>query len=912
MIEPQTQLAAWRLQCEMSLMGGKKHQALKIYERILAVHPDPFLFTAKASLMENLQQPAAALESFQQALRRTSQNEESRREIMRLLLAQPEASVLKNFVDQSVRSKTVASNELSVNSDWNCNRTEVLDHQAITEDSDLFGGKTETFSHSRFFEDSDRTEIVTASDATISLLVPGQSAQQIDEDIFVLSGVDPGVRNNFAQTTSELVDAVSIVDDSAKVTHDDNLVVDNEKTIIAASNAEPLSPSIIPTRQMGKSTTIQRVAAQYHGRYEILAKLGEGGMGTVYKAYDPQMDRTIALKVIRGETMAGSAYAVRFLQEIKATARLNHPNIVAIYDSGERPQYYFTMEYIAGRSLAQIINEGIFKPIKAAQILEIIAAAIGCAHTAKIIHRDLKPANIMIDAGGQVKVMDFGLAKVQEEGAGLSKSGDVVGTPVYMAPEQAQGRAVDGRIDVYAIGAIGYEMVTGKPLFRGENVFAILNQVEKAEPLRPRAINSEIDLDLETIILKCLEKAPDKRYQTVTELADDLRRYIDNRPILARPPGPVARLGKWIKRNKELSVTLATIVVSITLLFAYIFYQWRGQIAYNRALNMAKDVMRWDPSAFASLQQYEKKAEAMFKRIEALSSRSGIYHYWGMFWYKTAQLQTDYSQVPIYYRYAQEKFKRAVRCNCDDYRSYYYLLLIEKRLVSEDSFKYYDRIKEIVLRLKLENEFTDIIKVIDRLVQLNGRPPQRKQLKEFLADLHHALRYGPTFPCAHQGLARTHFVFYLQKPQPDDPPGFKLDHLAKCRQHWDAFINIEPTYASAYICRGSVSLLQALATTVSNELAPAKIDEVRKDFARGLDLCLITTGRQQKSSQYYYRQAQIYSQKKQLLPALCFLGLSFLGDRGDWQKVRQDPQMGYVVNSMLFQESLAVVFACKQ
>jgi tetratricopeptide (TPR) repeat protein/tRNA A-37 threonylcarbamoyl transferase component Bud32 len=279
--------------------------------------------------------------------------------------------------------------------------------------------------------------------------------------------------------------------------------------------------------------------------YEILCELGRGGMGVVYKARHLGLKRLVALKMLRAESLAGGPQRARFRSEAEAMARLEHPNIVRVYEVGEhdgRP--FFAMELVAGDSLEQRLDGTPLPPHRSARLLETLARAIQAAHARHLVHRDLKPANVLLaipegsdDAWGLPKVTDFGLAKRLDDADHETRSGDILGTPCYMAPEQAYGRndRVGPRTDLWALGAILYEMITGRPPFRGETVWDTLQQVGGQEPVPPRRLQPKVPRDLETICLKCLQKDPAWRYASAAALADDLGRFLAGQPIKARP-----------------------------------------------------------------------------------------------------------------------------------------------------------------------------------------------------------------------------------------------------------------------------------------------------------------------------------------------------------------------------------------
>src|SRR5262245_2217904 len=300
--------------------------------------------------------------------------------------------------------------------------------------------------------------------------------------------------------------------------------------------------------------------------YEVEAVLGQGGMGVVYRARQRALGRPVAIKMLLAGPFASSQALGRFRRETAALACVRHPNIVQVYDAGDaegRP--YFAMELVEGGSLAQKLA-GTPQPARAAAALvSTLAGAVEVAHKSGIVHRDLKPANILLTADGIPKVSDFGLARRLGGEDSLTRSGAPLGTPSYMAPEQAEGRAdaVGLAADVYALGAILYELLTGRPPFRAETAAETIRQVMDREPVPPSRLNANVPRDLETVCLKCLHKDPRRRYATAAALAEDLHRCLRGEAIAARPEGPVARLARRVRRRPALS---AAVMASALLL----------------------------------------------------------------------------------------------------------------------------------------------------------------------------------------------------------------------------------------------------------------------------------------------------------------------------------------------------------
>jgi predicted Ser/Thr protein kinase len=314
--------------------------------------------------------------------------------------------------------------------------------------------------------------------------------------------------------------------------------------------------------------------------YEVLEELGRGGMGVVYKARQVAVGRVVALKMILAGKLASAAEVQRFRSEAEAAARLDHPHIVPIYEVGEHDgQPYFSMKYVEGVSLAQQLPRLAYDARSAARLVAQIARAAHHAHQRGLIHRDLKPANVLLDAQGQPYVTDFGLAKRIEGGSNLTQSGAIVGTPSYMPPEQVRGPAgLTTAADVYALGAILYETLTGRPPFQAATPLDTLLQVLEREPVPPRTLNPRTDRDLELICLKCLAKDAQQRYGSAEALASDLERWLTGEPLQVRPPSLGTVLRFWLRHN----FGAAGWIVVIGLLFGVL----SGILGWIRAGNL--------------------------------------------------------------------------------------------------------------------------------------------------------------------------------------------------------------------------------------------------------------------------------------------------------------------------------------
>ncbi len=314
--------------------------------------------------------------------------------------------------------------------------------------------------------------------------------------------------------------------------------------------------------------------------YQLLGVLGRGGMGVVYKARQLSLGRLVALKMMRDGALAGPAELARFRAEAAAVARLQHPHVVQVYEVGEhagRP--FFSLELVGGGSLAERLRGTPQPPRRAAELVQTLARAVHHAHQRGIVHRDLKPGNVLLTDDGTPKVSDFGLAKHMDGTADRTATGAVLGTPGYMAPEQAWGkskiRIIGPAADVYALGAILYELLTGRPPFQGETPVDTLQQVIGQDPVPPSRLQPTVPRDLETVCLKCLRKEPGRRYTSAADLADDLGRWLAGGPVLARPVGAAERVAKWARRRPAVAGLLAVLALVTALGFALVAWKWQ-------------------------------------------------------------------------------------------------------------------------------------------------------------------------------------------------------------------------------------------------------------------------------------------------------------------------------------------------
>jgi serine/threonine protein kinase/tetratricopeptide (TPR) repeat protein len=306
------------------------------------------------------------------------------------------------------------------------------------------------------------------------------------------------------------------------------------------------------------------------GDYELLEEIGRGGQGIVYRARQKSLNRTVAVKVIGLGHWGSTPHLRRFRQEAEAAARLEHPQIVPIYEIGERDgSCYFSMQFIEGGQLDEILRREAMPARRAAELLVKIARTVQFAHEHGILHRDIKPGNILLDRHREPHLTDFGLARLIEQESTVTNSFDLLGTPSYIAPEQAAGHVKDltAAADVYGLGAVLYQMLTGEPPFAGGTTYETIRMVLETEPRNPRLRNPKVDVDLATICLKCLEKDPRKRYPTAAALAEDLERWLRHEPVQARPANAFTRTRKWIRRNPTMAALIPSLAAVAVLAF---------------------------------------------------------------------------------------------------------------------------------------------------------------------------------------------------------------------------------------------------------------------------------------------------------------------------------------------------------
>jgi tetratricopeptide (TPR) repeat protein len=375
------------------------------------------------------------------------------------------------------------------------------------------------------------------------------------------------------------------------------------------------------------------------GRFDLTERLGFGGFGSVWKARDRELDRTVAIKIPRQGGMTGEEQE-KFFREARAAAQLRHPNIVSVHEVGrDGESVYIVSDFIRGVTLGDWLTGQLLTSREAAELCAKIAEALHHAHEQGIVHRDLKPGNVIIDYDGQPHLMDFGLARREVGEVTITLDGQVLGTPAYMSPEQAKGEAhtADRRSDVYSLGVILFQVLTGELPFRG-NARMLIYQVIHDEPPSPRKFNANIAKDLETIALKCLEKDPGRRYQTTQEVATELRRFLAGEPIQARPITPVERAFRWVRRNRTVSALLALVVIALvggTMASTWFAFQARYiraeahrmfRAAQRREMELPFLTVSHVASAYIARGQHAEAVKLLERAIEPQKAKLGPKH----------------------------------------------------------------------------------------------------------------------------------------------------------------------------------------------------------------------------------------------------------------------------------------------
>src|SRR5207248_3102400 len=315
------------------------------------------------------------------------------------------------------------------------------------------------------------------------------------------------------------------------------------------------------------------------GDYELQGEIGRGAQGVVYRARQKSLNRIVALKIVALGHWASTTHLKRFRLEAEAAAGLNHPSIVPIHEIGERDGCcYFSMNFVEGKALDEVAKRESISIRRAAQLITKLARTVHYAHEHGILHRDIKPGNILLDAEGEPHLTDFGLARLIEGESTVTRTTDCLGTPSYMAPEQARGSSeVTKTTDIYGLGAVLYHLLTGRPPFVGTTSYETVRLLLETDPRQPRLLNPKVDRDLGTICLKCLEKDPERRYCSALALAEDLERWLRHEPIQARRTGFVTRGKKWLQRNPTAAVAVASLAALVTMMGVII---WKSNFAH--------------------------------------------------------------------------------------------------------------------------------------------------------------------------------------------------------------------------------------------------------------------------------------------------------------------------------------------
>lgn len=420
------------------------------------------------------------------------------------------------------------------------------------------------------------TDSAQDSDAKVAetIVAGADTSAETEPETLVEQAGDHASGDSSTRNQTDVETMVPTDDGGSSVTMDENRIVE---TIVSGADTQFSRPQKSGGPVIGSGQTF--------GDYALISPLGQGGMGVVYKARQKSANRLVALKIIRPDRMSSMTEVTqrrmvdRFRAEAHAAARLQHDNLVTVYDVGEIDGcHYFSMQYVEGGCLSDQISECSLDSRQAATFLEPVCRAVHAAHEEGILHRDIKPANILIEDGTlRPRIADFGLAKLQNEDQELTRSGEAMGTPSYMPPEQfGDAASATARSDIYSIGATLYHLLSGRPPFKAATSMATMRQVLNVEPVALRELNPEVDQDVETICMKCLEKEPDRRFQTAKEVADELQRFINGEPILSRPISRPERLLRWCRRNpvvSSLSGLAATSMIVAVVSFAVAYFE---------------------------------------------------------------------------------------------------------------------------------------------------------------------------------------------------------------------------------------------------------------------------------------------------------------------------------------------------
>ncbi|MBI3407627.1 MAG: serine/threonine protein kinase [Planctomycetes bacterium] len=424
------------------------------------------------------------------------------------------------------------------------------------------------------------------------------------------------------------------------------------------------------------ASSMNEVGAPAIPGYEVLGLLGQGGMGRVYKARDLRLGRVVALKIISSQAQATPEQLARFQAETQALAKLNHPHIVQIFEVNKCDGVpFFSLEFLEGGSLDRKLAGKPQAPTPAARMLQVLARATYDAHSQGIVHRDLKPGNILLTREGQPKISDFGLAKQLDDQSNQTRTGAIIGTPTYMAPEQAAGesKSVGPQTDVYALGVIFYEMLTGRPPHQGLSALETMQLIRYADPVPPKRLQPGLPRALETICLKCLEKQPAKRYASALALAEDLERYLANKPIQARRAGAAERVGKWVQRHPASAALFAVVVLGVMSVTALTLWsnarlreaaeraEARSRLAravvddmYTR---VAEELLADEPFQDPLRREFLQKASELYREFAQESGRDPkVRQETALAYFRLGQIQRILNQHSL----ADDAFERAI------------------------------------------------------------------------------------------------------------------------------------------------------------------------------------------------------------------------------------------------------------
>src|SRR5438093_4577886 len=379
--------------------------------------------------------------------------------------------------------------------------------------------------------------------------------------------------------------------------------------------------------------TVARMLKDY-GQYDIIEEIGRGGQGVVYRARQKSLNRIVAMKVIGLAHWATEAHVKRFRMEAEAAAHLDDPRIVPIYEIGERDgACYFSMKFIEGGQLDTITASEVMPLRKAAELMAKVARAVHYAHEHGILHRDIKPGNILLDAKGKPHLTDFGLARLVETESTVTRTLEILGTPSYMAPEQAAGNKAQltSATDVYGLGAVFYQLLTGHPPFAGGTTYETVRMVLETQPRQPRLYNPKADRDLATICLKCLQKDQERRYSSALELAEDVERWLKHEPIRARRTGLFTRGRKWLRRNPTTAVLVESLVALAAVVAAMI---WKSDLVHRPVITTGIAVLPFENRSEDKANDYlpEGIQDEILTRLSKIAdlkviSRTSTQHY---------------------------------------------------------------------------------------------------------------------------------------------------------------------------------------------------------------------------------------------------------------------------------------------